>query len=287
MAYSEYKDSLCTVGSSYYNYNNHCVQKTVYAYTNCSTGNFKYYNYKNQCSNTPYGESYGIPYKNTHVEGVTSMLPPSYYSYYYGPVACSNKPHKESYTCSVSYSACYQTIYKNQSNDCATKINYVNYANAPLSNKGGSVSLSWSSNLDSIETIQESIGAITELRDKVRYLAQNKGTNTVSENNVKEESGKSSNTTFNDNNPNTPEFVSREQFNAIRDTLENLFNEITSKTISTEKKDSGSKVKKRDIRRLKGDVDTLAGTQAYYANAVNYYTGVPYTDTYKVVEAVD
>jgi hypothetical protein len=286
MAYKEYGDSKCSVGISYYDYNNYCIQKTVYSYTNCTTGGFGYYNYKNKCSNTPYGESYGIPYKNTHAEGVNYNPPHNYYSYYYGPSACSDKPHRESYTCSVSYSACYQSTYKNQSNDCMTKVDYTNYANTPLSNKGGPITLTWSSDLEgeTTETIQESIGAIIELRDKVRYLAQNKGTNTVDESNIKAESGKSGDVTFDDNNPSTPELVNRDQFNAIRDALKSLFDELTDKAMHTERKDSGSKIKKRDIRSLKEDANTLAGAQANYANTVNYHTGVSYTDTYKLVE---
>lgn len=281
MAYSEYRNQYCVVGSSYYNYHNYC-SVSYYDYSDCET---RYSNYRDcevsysdykECKDTYY--DYYSPLDNYC--GDTYEDSYKFYGYY--------SDYKDCETSYYNYKDC-ETDYNNLANDCKTKINYTNYSEFTLTNKGLPLSpaLSWNSSWSGdtlvAEKLTDSISAIKNIRDNIKRLTDEKGLNTVSSSNVLPTSGNSKDAEFNDGVPETIEYVEDIHFNALRDTLDALYTQLTGASSGISKVANEQLISRSQVQALKAKTDDLAEATVSYSNVVNIKEGT-YVDTYSLVK---
>ena len=264
MAYSEYSK---VSGRTYSNSYTYCVQ-SYYDYSNSCSHSYRDYSdceTYSSCSDSYYNTSYYVPnYGSSNCSDYHSE------SINYSDYRDCETSYSNSYSCSVSYN--------NYANDCST---YTNYGNT-LPSKAGAINLTWSTSNWSGDTlikekVTDSKAALQELRDNIRYLSQNKGTNTVSDANISSASGSTANSTFDDANSTTIEKPIPAQFNSMRDALESLFSQLISSSTGISQVSTGGFLQKTSIESLKKKADTLASTTAYYSNVVAAH--VDYSET--------
>ena len=255
--YNEYFNyQNCTQQQSYSNYNDQCFT-TYYNYPDCEVS---YHNYKD-CE-TCWVTSYGAwSYRNT----------------YYNYSDCEVSYH--------NYTDC-ETSYNNAVNDCNTYTNYANHIDYSNPNSGDPMSLSWESpwggwNNDDIaaDKISESVNAIKQLRHNIKHLSENK-----SQQNASVDVGQDSpNVGDEELDPPGPDYVEEKQWDALRDSLENLWQAIASSSSNTPDRSQGDLIKKSDWSLLKQKTDDLAQFDASssYSNHVDYsnFSHVDYSES--------
>jgi len=241
-------------------------------YTNCTHSYSRYANYGNaieETSHTDYGDHHSYHYNKTGIGCAT-------YHNSYG-----------------DYHNAHYNYVNHQTNAHYNYTNHVNYSNP---NSGEPMTLSWSPPWLYDDTlaatyISESINAIKQLRNNLRYLS-----NTKSQQNASVDVSTTS-SRCGDHRFNAGEKIDDDQYDAIKESLDNLWAAIRGdddgSTPNTSVKNIGHVIKKTDWETLKVKLDQLAAyddsadyanTRSYaqqsHANHSSYYNirSVPYKD---------
>jgi len=256
MGYQEYFNyANCTQQTSYTNYGNTCFT-SYYNYSNCEVSSLNYADCET-CWITSYGK---WSYINT------------YYNYSNCEVSYTNYPD-----CEVSYN--------NYSNDCVTYTNYTNHINYSNPNSGAPITLDWSTpwggwSGDTLPAtyIAESINALKQIRYNIRHLEHNKGQHTV----TTDTDPASPNVGDPEFDPPGPDYVEDNQWQALKSSLDSLWNAIAGQSSGLPDKFPGDEIFKADWENLKVKTDQLAqyDASAAYANHSNYanFTHTNYTE---------
>lgn len=186
--------------------------------------------------------------------------------YTYNESKCSDtgcETHRDS-GCETHSNSGYDD-YSNCTNACYVQWTYGNYGNDSAPNRGSPYSVSWGASWSGdalIGTyIADSESGIKELRDKIKSIADNKGRNKVSDSLVTTTNSSSGNATFD-----AGEKIEDIQFLSLRNTLENLFQDLKQSSSSIPIRAEGDRILKSDFTIMKQKVDELAGSTISYAN---------------------
>ena len=273
--YYDYED--CEV--SYSNYHDYCEQ-SYYNYEDCEVtygdeyNGFSYYDYED-CE-VSYDDEHDFCFMTYYDYGDCEVSYDDYGDYClvsYDDYAdyCTVSYYDEP-TCEVSYydELNCEVSYDNYANDCSTSYTYTNHVDYSNYDSGSPQSLTWGANWSGdtmVATyISDSINALKEIRDNIELISFNKGQQDVSSSNVSSETGDSEDSKFNAN-----EKVDDLQYDAMRNTLEELYTALTGVGAGLEVKDLGDKIKKTEWEALKTKADDLM--ESYidsYNNTVSY-----------------
>lgn len=273
----------CNVSAASYTYvKNRCIN------TGCSTHNDSGYN-------NHYDSGYNNHYDSGcghYVGGTYKDYSGSYGDGYYGDTTysvcgdyCST--HSDS-GCSTHSDSGYSnhsdsgySDYKNCTNSCLVQWTYGNYGNDSAPNKGNAYSFSWSAsnwngNALVPEYIKDSESAMIELRNNIAHLVANKGRNKVSGDLVTTTNAQSGNATFD-----AGDIVDDLQYMSLRNTLDNLYQDLKQASSGLVTVSLGTLAKKVDIESIKQKITTLAGDTITYSNCnnSNYSNNSGYNNT--------
>jgi len=216
-------------------------------YTNYYNGcSVDYTNYYNRCS----AGHYNVATRGSH-----------YYNYY-------NK-------CSVDYTNytnrcthAYRNVWSYKAPDKGTDHTAPSWT-SPWGGSHGNRTLN-------VTYIEESVDAIKKLRDELKAFEERRENLKVTfTTDLSSTSPRVGDDQFNDNNPATPEKVEDDQYDAIKESIDNLWNKVKGTSSGLPVKNPGEKISKTDLEVMANKLDnmTTTTTASYYANHFNtYYT---------------
>lgn len=203
-----------------------------------------YANYVDTC----YAGHYNVATAGSHYYNYTNALSAEDYTNYTN-------------TCTVSYT----NTWSYQSNDKHADTTAPTWT-SPWGGSSGARTLSST-------YIEESLDAIKALRDQVKALqTRRESLYSPFTTDVETSSTRVGDTKFDDSNTSTPEYVEDDQYDAIRESISNIWDTIkTGTTMPGDAKDAGDIIKKTDWQQLASNLDNLASTVTpiTYANHFN------------------
>lgn len=228
---------------AYTEYFNNVVQDDNNTYTNYYNGcNLSHANYYNGCTHG----HYDVATRGSH-----------YYNYYNG----CNLDH------SNYYNGCYHgygDVWRYEASDKGANVTPPSWSSAWGGTQGNrSLNATY---------IEESIGAIKNLRDEIRALQERRTSLDLEfTTDVQTTSPRIGDSELDDSNPATPEFIEDDQYDALRESIQNLWNTMRADSVPGSDKNPGDKITKADWEQLANNVDTLASSPSIttYANHFN------------------
>jgi hypothetical protein len=227
-------------------------------YLNCNHSASRYGNYADALAETSHTD-----YNNSHNNHDNST-----------GVGCE--------TSHTNHSNYLNTHYDYVNHQTGAHSNYSNHTNYSNPNSGAAKSLTWTSPWSgdtlNVTYIAESVNALKQLRDNVRRIATEKSQQNASVD-VSTSSSTVGDNQFNDSNPSTHEYVEEQQFDAIRNSLNNLWAVIKgdddATTPGVPDREQSDIIQKSDWELLKTKADDLME----YVDSGDYANTVTFTGT--------
>lgn len=257
MAYNEHFNyTNCTMSTEYTNYSDICV--TAHSdYADCTTS---HNNAIDDCSTSH------TNYDNSHDNHTNSFGSNTSHTSHGNYNDAHSNYNNLCVTAHSDYSNC-TTSHNNYANDCSVHSNYVNHVNYANPNTGTPINLTWNSSwFDSTEetTIHESVNAIKELRDKIKFLSENKGQQDVPYIGSHVEDGEFDGV--------GTDYVEDEQYDTLKANLDALFVEINGTPTGLPDIAEDQPIQKEVFENLKPKIDEIASEDisSRYANHIDY-----------------